>query len=294
MDYMKTLRVTAAIIEKDNKIMIARRLTGEYAGCWEFPGGKYEEGESGEEAIIREIREEFDVRIDVEKWLCRIEHDYSSFHLSMDCYICTLADDEMVLHDHSAIRWINMDEEDIDWQPADRKVIEAYRKYRKERGDHMWREISRSKQIISHEECVEILKTQLRGVLSLNGDNGYPYGMPLNHFYNDEDGCLYFHSGKTGYKVECFKRNDKASFCVMDSGYLKDDDWALNIRSVIAFGRIEIIEDEDVIADICRKLSYKFTSDDNYIEDEIRRSLKGTLLFRLRIEHMSGKIVNEK
>ena len=81
---MKTIRVVAAIIEQNGKILIARRSYGDLAGFWEFPGGKYEEGETGEQAIKREIREEFDVEIDVRKFLCTVEHQYD-FHLVMDC-----------------------------------------------------------------------------------------------------------------------------------------------------------------------------------------------------------------
>ena len=118
---MKTIRVVAAIIEQNGKIMIARRSYGDLAGFWEFPGGKYEEGETGEQAIKREISEEFDVK----KYLCTVEHQYD-FHLVMDCFICTLKSEEMILHDHSAIRWIDPTEENIDWCPADRKVIRNY------------------------------------------------------------------------------------------------------------------------------------------------------------------------
>ena len=123
---MKTIRVVAAIIEKDNKIMIAKRLKGEFAGLWEFPGGKYEEGETGEQAIKREIEEEFDVEINVDQFLCTVEHQYSSFYLIMDCYICDLISENMMLHDHSAIRWIDPEETEIDWVPADKKVIYNY------------------------------------------------------------------------------------------------------------------------------------------------------------------------
>ena len=158
----------------------------------------------------------------------------------------------------------------------------------------MFRNITRIKQVISKDECIEILKKQLRGVLSVNGEDGYPYGLPINHFYNDEDGYLYFHSGKIGYKVEMMRQNDQASFCVMDNGFIKEGDWALNIRSVIAFGRIEFIEDQTEIERICRKLCHKFTDDEKYIQDEIDRSLKNTLMFRMKIEHLTGKVVNEK
>lgn len=123
---MKTIKVVAAIIEHGKKILIARRSYGDLAGFWEFPGGKYEEGETGEQAIKREIREEFDVEIDVKKYLCTVEHQYDSFYLVMDCFVCTLKSEEMILHDHSAIRWIDPLEENIDWCPADRKVIKNY------------------------------------------------------------------------------------------------------------------------------------------------------------------------
>ncbi len=123
---MKTIKVVAAIIEQNGKIMIARRSYGELAGFWEFPGGKYEEGETGEQAIKREIEEEFDVEIDVKRYLCTVEHQYDSFYLIMDCFICSLRSEELVLHDHSAIRWIDPLEESIEWCPADRKVISEY------------------------------------------------------------------------------------------------------------------------------------------------------------------------
>ncbi|MBQ7656627.1 MAG: pyridoxamine 5'-phosphate oxidase family protein [Clostridia bacterium] len=157
----------------------------------------------------------------------------------------------------------------------------------------MFREIKRIKQKLSDAECVEILKEEKRGVLSVQGDDGYPYGLPINHYYNEADGCLYFHSGKVGHKIDAIRRCDKASFCAYDQGFRKDGEWALNIKSVIVFGRIEIIEDQETIYDISRKLSYKFTRDEAYIDQEIARSGPRTLMFRLRPEHMTGKLVNE-
>ena len=125
---MKTVRVVAAIIEKEDKILIAQRLKGEFKGLWEFPGGKIEEQEKPEEALIREIKEEMEVDIKINKYLCTIEHDYSTFHRSMDCFVCTLTSEGLHLNDHSAIKWINPFEDKIDWVPADVKVIENYRK----------------------------------------------------------------------------------------------------------------------------------------------------------------------
>lgn len=157
----------------------------------------------------------------------------------------------------------------------------------------MFRDMMRFKQQLSKEECIKILKEEPRGVLSVLGDDDYPYGMPINQYYCEEDGKLYFHSGMKGHKIDAMKRHDKASFCVYDNGFRREGEWALNIKSVIVFGRIEIIEDRDKIYDIARKLSYKFTDDETYIEKEIKYSGPRTLMFALVPEYMTGKIVNE-
>ncbi len=157
----------------------------------------------------------------------------------------------------------------------------------------MFREMLRKKQQLPEEECIEILKNELRGVLSVIGDDDYPYGMPINHFYCEEDGKIYFHSGRKGHKIDAMKSHDKASFCVYDQGFRREGEWALNIRSVIVFGRIEFIEDKEKIYEIARHLSHKFTDDEEYIEREIVRSGPGTLMFALVPEHMTGKLVNE-
>ena len=157
----------------------------------------------------------------------------------------------------------------------------------------MFRKMLRIKQQLPEAECIDILKEEKRGVLSVVGDDGYPYGLPINHYYNEDDGKLYFHSGKMGHKVDAIKRCDKASFCVYDQGYRREGEWALNIRSVIVFGRIELIEDMDTILDIARRLSYKFTDDESYIEHELEHDGPRTLMFALVPEHMTGKLVNE-
>lgn len=157
----------------------------------------------------------------------------------------------------------------------------------------MFRDVVRKKQKITDEECIDILRNEKRGVLSVIGDEGYPYGMPLNHFYNDEDGKIYFHSGKTGHKVDSMRNCTKASFCVYDSGFRNEGEWAFNIKSVIVFGRIEFIDDYDKAMDISRRLSRKFTDDEEYIENEVSKYGRNTLIFALVPEHITGKIVNE-
>ncbi|MBO6017212.1 MAG: pyridoxamine 5'-phosphate oxidase family protein, partial [Oscillospiraceae bacterium] len=146
---------------------------------------------------------------------------------------------------------------------------------------------------LTDEECREILKSELRGVLSLNGDDGYPYGLPTNHYYSEEDGKLYFHSGKKGYKIDAIRRDNRASFCVYDGGFRREGEWALNIRSVIVFGKIEFVDDQKEINRISALLSRKFTDDNEYIEKEIETYGAATLMFALVPEHMTGKMVNE-
>ena len=157
----------------------------------------------------------------------------------------------------------------------------------------MFREMIRKNQQLPQEDCIRILKTEPRGILSLIGDEGWPYGIPMDHWYCEEDGCLYFHCGKQGHKIDAIRSCDKASFCVMDQGFRREGEWALNIQSIIVFGRIQFVEDFDRAMKIVRQLSLKYTGDTSYIDWEIRQSGRNTLVFRLVPEHITGKLVNE-
>lgn len=158
----------------------------------------------------------------------------------------------------------------------------------------MFRDIVRKKNEITRGECIEILKHELRGVLAVNGDGGYPYCMPMNHYYCEEDGMIYFHGGKTGHKIDSLKADDRVCFCVHDEGVHEDGNWALTVRSVVVFGRVHFIDDYEYAMDIARKLSRKFTDDTGLTEEEIRRSGKSTLCFAIEPEHISGKRVKEQ
>ena len=157
----------------------------------------------------------------------------------------------------------------------------------------MFRELVRKNKQLSAEECAAILTNEKRGVLSVLGDDDYPYGMPMNHFYNADDGCIYFHCGNVGHRLESLQKHDKVSFCVYDEGYRKEGAWALTIKSVIVFGRVTILDDPDTVTDITTRLSHKFTLDDAYIAREIKGSLHRTLLLKLTPEHICGKVVVE-
>lgn len=157
----------------------------------------------------------------------------------------------------------------------------------------MFREMARKNQQLDPAQIVELLKSEKRGVLSIHGENGYPYGVPINFWYNEENGYLYFHSGQTGHKVDALKADARVSFCVHDAGYRNAGEWALNIRSVIVFGTIHTVDDPKKAMAAFRQLSLKFTSDTDYIESEIADSAAATLCYELRPEHVTGKIVNE-
>lgn len=157
----------------------------------------------------------------------------------------------------------------------------------------VFREMARKKQQISEAECIEILKTEPRGILSVLGDDGFPYGIPMNHWYCEDNGHLYFHSGMQGHKVDAIRNHDKVSFCTYDQGFRRDGEWALNIRSVIVFGRIRPVENQQEAMEIVRKLSFKYTADSAYIEREIRAAGARTLCLELIPDYMTGKLVNE-
>ena len=123
---MKTIEVVAAIIREGDRVFATQRGYGEFEGWWEFPGGKIEPGESHHEALKREIREELDVDIHVGERLCSVEYDYLTFHLTMHCYLCSLASGCLTLREHKEARWLAHNElNSVQWLPADVSVVDS-------------------------------------------------------------------------------------------------------------------------------------------------------------------------
>ena len=126
---MKEIEVVAAIIRKGDCIFATQRGYGEWKDWWEFPGGKMEAGETREDALRREIREELSAEISVDDFLCTVEHDYPKFRLRMHCFLCSLLSDGLSLNEHEAAKWLQKDEMgSVKWLPADLKVLEELRK----------------------------------------------------------------------------------------------------------------------------------------------------------------------
>lgn len=151
-----------------------------------------------------------------------------------------------------------------------------------------FREMRRKRQQLSHEASIGILQRATSGTLALLGDNGYPYALPISYVY--ADGRLYFHSALTGHKVDAIRQCDKASFCVIDQDHVMPSEYTTYFRSVIAFGRIHIVEDETEKLAIARLLGNRYNPhQDEALQKEIERGLARMLAIRLDIEHLTGK-----
>ncbi len=127
---MKTIRVAAAIIIDNGQVFATQRGYGDFKDGWEFPGGKIDAGETPEEALVREIKEELDTEVEVKELLDTVEYDYPNFHLSMDCFICSIKSGDLVLKEHEAAQWLTKETlSSVDWLPADLGLIDKIREY---------------------------------------------------------------------------------------------------------------------------------------------------------------------
>lgn len=125
---MKTIKVVAAIIKRDNEVLATQRGYGNYEGWWEFPGGKIEPGEAAEQALMREIREELRTDISIERHVIDVSYDYPEFHMNMQCFLCSLAGDALTLVEHEDAKWLNAENiGSVKWLPSDIEVIDALR-----------------------------------------------------------------------------------------------------------------------------------------------------------------------
>ena len=157
----------------------------------------------------------------------------------------------------------------------------------------MFREMRRFKQQLSNEECISILKEEKRAVLAVNGDEGYHYCLPINYYYDEEDSCIYFHCGKEGHKIDSILKDDRICLEVHEKGVQRED-WSYYVRSVIIFGRAEIMEESEEKYQKAALFGGKYFPTQEEVESELKRSYARMNLVRIRIEHLTGKLVHEK
>lgn len=151
-----------------------------------------------------------------------------------------------------------------------------------------FRPMRRHRQQLPDNDCIGILERATAGTLALLGDDGYPYAVPISFVYHE--GCIYFHSAVEGHKVDAIRRNEKASFCVIDQDEVHGELYTTFFRSVIAFGRIRIIEDEEEKLVAVRLLGNRYNPDqDEALQKEMEKGLHRMLALCLKIEHLTGK-----
>ena len=151
-----------------------------------------------------------------------------------------------------------------------------------------FREMRRKRQQLSEKESIGILQKATAGTLALLGDNGYPYAVPISYVY--ADGKLYFHSALSGHKIDAIRNCDKASFCVIDKDDVRPEKYTTYFRSVIAFGRIHIIEDENEKMTTARLLGNRYNpNDEESLKKELEHGFARMLMIRFDIEHLTGK-----
>lgn len=158
----------------------------------------------------------------------------------------------------------------------------------------MFREIRRKAREMDLEATKALLKNERRAVLSVNGDDGYPYGVPINFVYCEEEGKVYFHSSRMGHKVDSIKRDDKVCLTVYGNVSIGDPEWAPYVQSAIAFGRCKLVEDQDKGIELVRKLAAKYYPNAQEIDMEVNKDGHAVQMIEMTIEHLSGKQIQER
>ncbi|MBE5761368.1 MAG: pyridoxamine 5'-phosphate oxidase family protein [Clostridiales bacterium] len=156
----------------------------------------------------------------------------------------------------------------------------------------MFRQMRRSGQLLPESESIKILMNSTSGVLSLLGDDGYPYGVPLSYSY--DDGKLYFHCAKVGHKIDAVKNYDKASFCVIEKDQVVEEEYTSYYRSVIAFGKVHVVEDENEKLRIINHIAAKYVPGrEEARKIAINKEFAGMAIIQMDIEHLTGKEARE-
>lgn len=158
----------------------------------------------------------------------------------------------------------------------------------------MFRKVRKKANEISASLAKDLIKKSRRGILAVNGDNGYPYAIPINYLYEEESQKIFFHGSKVGHKVDAIKNSDKVCFTVYGNEQIKEEAWAPYLQSAIVFGRCKLIEDEDRAMEVLKDFAMKYYPSASMVEEEMNKVAKATQMFEITIEHISGKEVQER
>lgn len=158
----------------------------------------------------------------------------------------------------------------------------------------MFRPILKKKNELDLDQSKRILKNERRGVIAFNGDSGYPYAVPINYFYNENENKIYFHGARIGYKVELLNKNNNVCFTVYGNEEFLDEQWDPFVSSVVVFGKCNIIQNRNKSLDMLKQFACKYYPSEKMVEEEIQKSGNAVCMFEITIEHLSGKKVQEK
>lgn len=157
----------------------------------------------------------------------------------------------------------------------------------------MFRSIRKKKNEISLDAAKELLHCSRRGILAVNGDNGYPYAIPINYLYDEDTQKIFFHGAKAGYKVDALKACDKVCFTVCGNETIKDEAWAPYVKSAVVFGKCHLMENDSSAMDALKKFAMKYYPGEDMVDSQIASTGRATQMFEIEIEHISGKEVQE-
>ena len=158
----------------------------------------------------------------------------------------------------------------------------------------MFRPIRKKKNQISDEAAKELLRTSRRGVFAVNGDDGYPYAIPINFLYDEDAQKIYFHGSRAGHKVDSLRVCDKVCFTVYGNETIKDEPWAPYMQSVVVFGRCRLLESGEESLALVKRFAMKYYPDESLVDIEIAEGGKAVQMYEITIEHYSGKEVHER
>lgn len=158
----------------------------------------------------------------------------------------------------------------------------------------MFRTIRRKEREIDINAAKTLLECSRRGVLAVNGDDGYPYAIPVNYFYDSSAQKIYFHGARVGHKADALRACDKVCFTVYGNETVKEESWAPFMQSTVVFGRCHFVEDSLKAEELLRKIAMKYYPSEKLVDEEIERAGKAVQIFEIEIEHLSGKEVQER